>query len=390
LSFGISNVVLDQHEFQRGRIARLINTSFTTGLLGIGADAGTATAITDESTLTDVTGATAAIVIDLQTFNAAGHFAGPTNSLTIHGVTTHLIPPGGFGYDITHRRPLVNGKPVPAPTITGRAFDALHLPSGYGSLFLSGDLRGDLSGSATERFVTLSGGNNARLVVLALGYAKSTDAQADAKAFATALQSQVMTPVQWFVVDSKANQSAVQTAIANATGILVTAPDQSLVLNAFASVPNVTSALRNAWAGGKVLLADNAAAAALGQAVSTDATPSSASLEDDSQGDFLFSGVSIQPGLNWIPGIALEPRMVMDRHWGRVYNHLYRTHGLLGLGVDVNTSIELTATGAKVWGKNTVVAFDGRYASYALGTNGSLSERYVLLDTYVEGDVIMP
>jgi cyanophycinase-like exopeptidase len=137
-------------------------------------------------------------------------------------------------------------------------------------------------------------------------------------------------------------------------------------------------------------LADNAAAAALGQAISVDATPTSASLEDDSMGDFLSSGVTIKPGLNWIPGVAVEPRMVMDRHWGRAYNHLYRNHALLGLGVDVNTAIEFTATSAKVWGKNTVVIFDGRYASYALGTNNALSERYVLLDTYVEGDAIVP
>jgi cyanophycinase len=196
--------------------------------------------------------------------------------------------------------------------------------------------------------------------------------------------------VQWFVVDSKVNQSAVQSAIANATGILVSAPDQSLVMNAFRSFPNITSAVRNAWAGGKVLLADNAAASALGQAVSTDPTPSSSSLEDDSQEDFLFNGVTIQPGLNWIPGVAVEPRMVVDRHWGRVYNHLYRNHALLGLGIDVNTAIEFTATGANVWGKNTVVVFDGRYASYALGTNHALSERYVLLDTFVEGDALMP
>jgi cyanophycinase-like exopeptidase len=94
--------------------------------------------------------------------------------------------------------------------------------------------------------------------------------------------------------------------------------------------------------------------------------------------------------LNWIPGVAVEPRMVMDRHWGRVYNQLYRNHALLGLGVDVNTAIEFTATSANVWGKNTVVVFDGRFASYALGTNGALSERYVLLDTYVEGDAILP
>jgi cyanophycinase len=390
LSFGITNSIFEQHTFQRGRIARLINTVFTTGLLGIGADAGTAAAVTNEDTLTDVVGETAAIVIDMEAYNARGRFAGPTSSLAIRGLATHLIPPGGFGYDIIHRRPLVDGHPLPAPTITGRSFDALHLPAGAGPLILAGDLRSDLSGSVTQRFVALSGGNSARLLVLAFGYAKNTDAQADAKALTSALQSQVANPVQWFVVDSKANQAAVQTAIANATGVLVTAPDQSLVMNAFASVPNIASALRTAWSNGKVLLADNAAAAALGQAVSTDAAPTSSSLEDDSSGDFLSSGVTIQAGLNWIPGIAVEPRMVMDRHWGRLYNHLYRNHALLGLGVDVNTAIEFTATGAKVWGKNTVVVLDGKYATYALGTNGALSERYILLDTYVEGDAIAP
>ena len=388
LSFGMTTAVLDQHEFQRGRIARLINTSFTTGLLGIGMDADTGAVITNEDTLTDVTGATATIIIDLQTYNASGHFAGPTDSLAIHGLTTHLIPPGGFGYDLIHRRPLVDGHPLPAPLTAGRSFDALHLPTGpYGSLILAGDLRSDLSGSVTQYFVAQSGGSSASLVVLALGYAKNTDAQADAKAYATALQSQVTNPVQWFVVDSKANQSAIQSAIATATGILVTSPDQSRVMNAFAGI---SVALRNAWASGTDILADNAAAAALGQATSVDATPTSASLEGDSSGDFLFSGVTIKPGLNWIPGVAVEPRMVMDRHWGRVYNHLYRNHALLGLGVDVNTAIEFTATGAQALGKNTVSVFDGRFASYALGTNNALSERYVLLDTYVEGDAVMP
>ena len=390
LSFGMTSAILDQHEYQRGRIARLINTSFTTGLLGIGADADTGMVITNEDRLTDVTGATSVIVIDPQTYNASGRFAGPTNSLAIHGVTTHLIPPGGFGYDLTKRRPIVNGQLLPAPNITGRSFDSLHLPTGYGPLILAGDLNGDRAGSVTQRFVGLSGGNSARLVVLALGYAKNTTAQADAKAFVTALQPGVTSPVQWFVVDSKVDQSAVQNAIANATGILVTAPDQSRVLNALGSASSVTNAIRSAWASGKVLLADNAAAAALGQAVSTDPTPTSSSLEGDSMEDFLFSGVSIQPGLNWIPGVAIEPSMVMDRHWGRAYNHLYRAHALLALGVDVNTAIEFTATGAQVWGENTVVAFDGRYASYALGTNDALSAKYVLLDTYVEGDTITP
>jgi cyanophycinase len=386
LSFGMTTALLDQHEFQRGRIARLINASYTTGLLGIGADADTGMVISNEDTLTDVTGATSVIVIDQFTYNATGQFTGPTNSLAIHGLTTHLIPPGRFGYDLIKRRPTVNGQSLPAPSLAGRNFNALRLPAGYGPLILAGDLSGDRAGAAAQRFVALSGGSNARLLVLTLGYAKSSDAQANAKAFSSALQPFVTNTVQWFVVDSK-NQPAVQNAIANATGVLVTAPDQSRVMNAFTGI---SSTLRNAWVGGKVILADNAVAAALGQAMSTDATPTSSGLEGDSMEDFLFSGVSIQSGLNWIPGVAVEPRMVMDRHWGRAYNHLYRDRALLTLGVDVNTAVEFTATGARVWGKNTVVVFDGRYGSYALGTNDALSARYVLLDTYVEGDMITP
>jgi cyanophycinase-like exopeptidase len=227
-------------------------------------------------------------------------------------------------------------------------------------------------------------------VVLALGYAKNSTAQAAAKTYAAGLQSQVSLPVQWFVADSKVDQAAVQAAIADATGLLVTAPDQSRVLSAFSAAPAVSAAIRNAWESGKVLLADNAAAAALGQAVSVDPTPTAANLEDDSMGDFLFSGVTIQPGLGWIPGIAVEPRLVIDRHWGRLYNHLVRAHDLLGVGIDRDTAVELTASGALTWGTNVVVIFDGRFASFALGTNDALSARYVLLDTYVDGDVLLP
>ena len=42
-----------------------------------------------------------------------------------------------------------------------------------------------------------------------------------------------------------------------------------------------------------------------------------------------------------------------------------------------------------LWGNNSVIVFDGHFASYVLGANGALSEQYVLLDTYVEGDAIL-
>ncbi len=124
--------------------------------------------------------------------------------------------------------------------------------------------------------------------------------------------------------------------------------------------------------------------------MSVNPRPTSATIDDDSTANFLLSNVNIQRGLGWLPGVAIEPRMVMDRHWGQAYNQLYRNHSLLTLGIDVNTAVELTATGPVVRGLNTLTVLDGRYGSYAPGSNGSLSERYILLDTYVDGDSIVP
>jgi cyanophycinase len=390
LIFGLPNAILEQHTYQRGRIGRLLNVVATTGLPGVGADAATGAAIENEARLTDVVGASSAIVIDPKTDAATARYAGPTNSLAIRGVATHLIPPGGYGYDLAKLRPLVNGQPQPAPAIAGRAFGMLRLPAGYGRLLLGGDISADKSGPVAQRFVGLSGAGQARLVVIATGYAKSADAQADAKAYAAAFQPGVTATVQWFVLDARANQAAIQSAIAGASGIFVTAPDQSRVLSALSAAPVVVGALRAAWQNGTTLMADNAAAAALGQQLSADPTPTEASLEDDAIGDFFPSGVAIRPGLGFLPRLALEPRLLPDRHWGRMYNLLYSDRATLALGVDVGTAVEVSQTGAMVRGISAVIALDGRYASFAVGSNGALGARYALLDSYVAGDALTP
>lgn len=390
LIFGLPNVILDQHEYQRGRIGRLINTVWSTSLLGIGLDADTGAVIQNEATLTDVSGHSSTFVVDIRTYASTGRYAGPTNTLAVHRVATHLIPPGGYAYDLSKLRPIVSSRPQPAPDIAGRVFPDLRLPEGYGALLLGGDIGGDKQGPVTRRFVELAGGASARLVVIAAGYAKTADAQADAKAFAAAFQSQVTPPVQWFVLDSRADLPAIQSAVGSASGIFVTAPDQSTVLGALGSAPAVLDSIRTAWEGGATLMADDAAAAALGQFMSADPTPTAGSLEDDSINDFRADGVDVRPGLGFVNGLAVEPRLLPDRHWGRLYNHLYRNPWVLSMGIDVNTAVEFNQAGASAQGLSAVVVLDGRYASFGVGSNGALSAHYVLLDSYVEGDSIAP
>ncbi|MBL8059004.1 MAG: hypothetical protein JNK29_20020, partial [Anaerolineales bacterium] len=342
-----------------------------------------------EARLTDVAGASAAVVVDLLTYSARGRFVGPAHSLSLRGAATHLIPPGGYGYDLLQRRPLVAGRPEPAPAAAGRTFAALRLPAGCGPLWLAGGLAGDPAGAVTQRFAALSGGPAARLVVLALGYAQTAEAQADAQAFAAALHSQAAA-VAWFVLEAKLDQAALQGALGPATGVLITAPDQSRVLDALAGAPAVVSALRARWQQGLALLADNAAAAALGEAVSLNAPSTAASLEADAVRSFRADGVPIRPGLAFVPGVAVEPRLLPDRHWGQLYNHVHRRPARLAVGVDVNTALELSASGATVVGESAVVTLDGRCAGFSLGSNGALGARWVLLDTFAAGEPVHP
>lgn len=390
LSFGIDDVVLDQHVLQRGRIGRLVSTAFTTGQLGVGADADTGATIVDEARIADVAGRSAAFVADLQTYGASGRYAGPSGSLAIRRVATHVIPTGGFGYDLQQRRPLLGGQPLPAPSLGGRSFDALRTPAGSGPLLLGGGLAGDLGGAAAGRFVTRSGGAGARIVVLTVGYPRPADGRAAARDHAQALQVGVAAPVQWFALDDRYDTVAALSALNGASGIWLTAPDQSRVIGALAVAAPVRDAALARWRAGATLLADNAAAAAFGARIAAEApSPATiAELEEEAISDFRPGDVAITAGLGVLPGVAVEPRLMPERRWGQLYNLVAAPASALGLGIDTGTALELSPSYATVYGDSVALTLDGRQASFGVGANGALRASYVILDTFVDGERI--
>jgi cyanophycinase-like exopeptidase len=390
LIFGLSNAVTEQHVYQRGRIGRAFNVAVTTGLPILAEDESTAATIVNEATLTDVVGYTSSMVAETSTYAAASHFGGPLDTLSVRRLAVHVLPPGGYGYDLVHLRPTYGGAPQAAPDIAGRAYPSLTTPAGAGPLLLSGGIVGNESGPLAARFRSAAGGEGARIVVLAAGYARSTDAQAAAKAVAAALQPGVFAPVRWYVVDSRSDAAAISAAVGDATGILLTAPDQSRVLGALAAQSSVVDAIRARWTAGHVLLADNAAAAALGPWLTTDATPSSSSLEPDSQADFLAVGVTVSAGLGWVGGASIEPRLLPDQHWGRLVNLAARHPGVLSIGIDEGTAIEVSGGSAMARGSSAAVVFDGRYASFGVGSNDAVAARWLLVDSFVDGEALAP
>ena len=389
LVFGLQDVLLDQHVFQRGRIARLINASFTAGELGLGVDANTAATIEDGTNLTKIGGDTAAFVADSQTYGADGTFDA-SGTLSIHDVATQVLP-AGDGYDLAAGQPIVSGTAVPAPSLASRAFPSLATPAGSGPLLLAG---GSPSAAVLDRLVLASGGNGSSIVVLAAGYAKNETATKDAKAFAASLTAGGASAT-WFVLNAKTKAADVAAALGSADGVLLTAPDPATVLASLAATPAVTAAIQGAWHGGVALLANDAAASALSSGFTADARPGDSTAEIEAAGMAEFRPDSVTPvaGLGWVD-VAVEPGIVSNRHWGRLYNVLAAqpTADRLAFGIDAGTAVEFRPglTSPVVVGDSATVALDGRYGSFGVGSNGALAAHWIVLDTFVGGEAIAP
>jgi cyanophycinase len=382
LVYGLPDVLLDQHVFQRGRIARLISASFGIGELGIGLDADTAGTIVGGTNITKVGGASAGYVADSLTYSSQGRYDG-SGTLSIHDVATHVLPPGD-GYELATRRPVVSGVPAAAPDIAARTFPSLATPAGSGPLLLAG---GSPSDAVLDRLVTASGNPGSTIVVLATGYAKPEIATKDAKAFAAELSARGAS-APWFVLNAKTNTAGILSALASADGVLVTAPDPATVLASLTGNPSVTEALESAWLGGAAVLANDAAASALSAAFTTDPRPGATTGQIESAAISEFRPDSTTPvaGLGWAD-IAVEPGIVSNRHWGRLYNLLpwSASADRLALGIDAGTAVEFgpALTAPLVVGDSAAVLLDGRYGSFGTGSNGALAAHWVILDTYV-------
>jgi cyanophycinase-like exopeptidase len=387
LVFGLQDVLFDQHVFQRGRIARLINASFGEGELGIGVDANTAATIVNGNRITEIGGDSGAFVSDSLTYGATAHFDA-SGTLSIHHVATQVLA-AGDGYDMAARQPTVGGLAVPAPKIARRTYPTLATPARSGPLLLAG---GAPSPGVLGRLVAASGGAGSRIVVIAAGYAKPDLAAKDASAFAASLTAGGAT-TSWFVINSKTKTADVTAALSSAQGVLLTAPDPTTVLPSLSAAPAVTAAIRSAWERGAAVLANDAAASAVSAGFTADARPGDSTGEIESAAITEFRPDSVHPtaGLGWV-GVAVEPGIVSNRHWGRLYNLVSAQSNHLAFGVDAGTAVEFRAGVAapSVVGDSAAVVLDGRYGSFGIGTNGSLSARWVILDTFVGGESIAP
>jgi len=380
LSFGIPNVILDQHFYQRGRLGRLLNAIAQPGVphLGVGVDAYTGVLAPEGRRLEGVFGLYTVTVLDAETYHAADgvRYYGPRHLIGLRNVLVHLLSPGDFSYDLVSRQHSLGAA---APQLV-RAFDGLTLPRGAGALILAGDLSDALpQNPILQRFIELAGGQNANLLVMAEGGASPSANERLAQKYADALRQLGAQANTW---SADAN-GVYPSPASDVTGLVFVGRD--------ASKMHPPQWLKEYWLAGKPVLADNAAAALAGSFYSAHApTPQEGDeAEIAAQKSFLQGRTDIQPGLGLVEAM-LEPQVLSNNRWGRIFSLAYNHPDLLTLGLNEATAVEVSAEGSRVLGENGVFVLDLRFATLALGSNGGFVIANGLLDVFAPGETLQP
>lgn len=380
LSFGITHAIVDQHFFQRGRMGRLINAIALPGVphVGVGIDAYTGVYAPAGRRLENVFGLYTVAILDAETYHAADavQYRGPNHTLSLRNILVHLLAPGPSAYDLVQRQHSLG---APAPNLK-RDYAALALPGGAGPLILAGHLGQSLDHQpALERFVQLSGNANANILIIAAGYPTERSARTNADKYAAALG------VKTLVIIVPKDASEPIRLPADYTAILFIGKDQSLLR------PEALAPIKTAWLSGKPVLADGAAAAVIGKFFSAHApTPEEAEdAELATQKSFLKGQTNVAPGLGLV-NLAVEPQVLDDNRWGRLFSLAYTHPDLLALGLNEGSAIELGAAQGQVLGDKAIFVLDLRTAKLALGANQGFVIANGLLDVFAGGDTLKP
>ncbi len=385
LRFGLQTAILDQHFYQRNNLGRLLNAISRPNVphVGVGVDANTGLNVYDGTRLQDVFGLSTVTILDAETYHAADavQYRGVSNTLSLRNVLVQMLAPGRASYDLTARATTLQTQALTPRAKLDRTFSALTLPKDAGPLMLAGDLSGDLMSNAVlQRFAKLADNPRRHLLIVALGYDSDQTAQALAEQYATALNM----PSDIVVIPDRAAASPL-VVTKDVTGLVLLAHDQSKVK------PQALSLLEAAWRSGLPLLAVDGGAALAGTFFTIQApTPiAAATAEVATQTSFIQATTPISNGLGLL-NIVVEPQLLSDNRWGRLFSLAYAHPDLIALGLTGDTALELTADGAHVVGDNAIFALDLRTSQRALGTDDQFVIANGLLDVFASGDEVKP
>jgi cyanophycinase len=397
LSFGIDRAIVEQHALQRGRLIRSLQAVQRSpgARIGLGPDWRTGVVVADRTQVSGTSGLASVFVIDEETYGAAqtAAYRGDRSTLSLHNVGLHLLAAGPYGYDLTAQRPTLDGAVLAtAPTLDPRRFDFLAVAPGGGPLFLGGDLLDEAGivpaapGAVIDAFAAEVRAAGGSVALVGVGSDRATATELKALTKALTVRGLAVTTL---TVTASTDTTAAAARLASAKAIYVTAEDQAAVAGLVGKLAALN--LDQLRAAGKVLLLDNAAAAAAGDWMHAAASPADdlAAKEDAATPPYLASYAAPVPGLGLMHGAAFEARAFYDYRFGHLVQHAYRHPGAVAFGIERETALRIDATGARVVGPAAVLSIDPRAATHLeVGTNGAIAAFWLVLDTFAGGEPV--
>jgi cyanophycinase-like exopeptidase len=382
LLFGVQNVILETQFYQLGRLGGLLQAISTPGAphLGLGLDAFTGMHISNGQKIEDVFGLYSVTILDAETYSSADEsvyrdipaVSSGAPVLSIRNVLVHLLAPGPYTYDLITRQHSLE----PTSPLSDRDFSSLGIPPEAGPLILSGDLSENLEGNPILNYLgDLSGGEDGQVLVITGGFPSDSSTERMANQIASELDGKPIKLMIW------RNASILPSFPDYYTGIIFLWGNQSKLK------PELLTPIKEAWLAGTPVLTDDGAASVMGSYFSfhgptpTEGKPA----ERATQASFLQGETQIRAGLGGVD-INIEPQILEDNRWGRLFSLAYNHPSQLAIGISRNTGLVIDQSGARVIGSSGVFVLDLRTARLDLGDNRSFVVANGLLDVYTPGE----
>ena len=378
LALGLTNSIIDTQIFQRNHLGRLLNsvTAPDTPHVGIGIDSYSGVVIKNEKLVQDLIGAYTTIVFDADTYQASNsiQYHGEGNLIRLRNVLFHMLAPGDFSYDLS----ILEHSLAPVATYIERPVQKMVTTDGAGKLILSGGgLIQQDNKKLLQRFVNLSGGKDAMIMILADGFATERAARAAARAYQSAIE------VASKIIIISDTSPGLEEYPTNVSGILFIGQDPSLMHT------DLLEDLRTLWQSGVHILADDAAAAVLGKYyVSMPPTPEDLNdAEAYNQETTLVGKAEIKAGLSLVDAM-IETQLLDNNRWGRLISLAYQHPELIALGLNLNTFMVIESEITTIDGSNVVMSLDFQNSSLEIGENGGFVIANGLMDVFTPGEVL--
>jgi cyanophycinase len=226
--------------------------------------------------------------------------------------------------------------------------------SSTGQLIIIGGAE-DKDGDCTilREFVKRAGGRKARIVVMTAATSLPGEVGSDYRYIFERLGADIVDIVDTEEREDASNPRNLE-VIENATGVFFTGGDQSRITDLLKDT-EIDKLLHKKFTRGLVIAGTSAGAAMM---------PDMMIVEGESQTNPRIDSVILEPGMGFLPQVAIDQHFAQRGRLGRFVSALMQQPAVLGFGIDENTAIAVDGDEIEVIGEGAVTIVDVAHISH--------------------------